>query len=50
MVYTKRILVQGTARTLPSGYRHSEEEEEGHIVRIDDVDLDNIDHLMDLLD
>ena len=52
MVYTKRVLEPGTARTYLFRYRHAEEqdEEEGQIVTIDDVDLNNIDHLMDLLD
>ena len=50
MVHTKRVLVPGTTRTYPFGYRHSEEEEVGQIVRINNVDLNNIKHLMDLLD
>ena len=50
MVYTKRVLEPSTACKYPFGYRHYEEEEEGQIVTINDVDLDNIDHLIDLLD
>ena len=50
MVYTKRVLEPGTVRTYPFGYRHSEEEEEGQIITVDDVDLDNIERLMDLFD
>ena len=45
MVYSKRVLVPGTARTYPYGYRQSEEESES-----DDVNLNNVDHLMGLLD